>query len=210
MLKMEQIKLLKPKFNGGKTVMMALKNRKTVRVIGGKKLTAQQLSNLLWAACGVNRKKGPFGASGRTAASASNSQEIELYVAMADGVCLYDPNAHSLKPVVGQDLRPYAINYGQRKISADAPVRILYVVDLAKFRTAGFQEPGLWDPEIQKSYYYVDIGLIAGNVALFAAATGMAAWFHNCQKEKLTSKLKLRPDQKVLFAQTIGWPQKDC
>jgi len=71
---------------------------------------------------------------------------------------------------------------------------------------AGFQEPGLRDPEIQKCYYYVDTGLIAGNVFLFAAAEGLAAWFHNCDKAALARKLGLRADQRVLFAQSIGYP----
>lgn len=71
--------------------------------------------------------------------------------------------------------------------------------------TKGFKEPGLNDPEVQKSYYYVDTGIIAGNVYLFAASQGLAAWFHNCNKQALTEKLNLCRDQRVLFGQTVGF-----
>ena len=203
---LQPIKLPSPKHNGRKTVMAALQKRRTVRTISNKKLPIQVLSNLLWAAFGVNRKKGPFGIQGRTASSASNSQEIDLYIAMPEGMYLYEAIPHRLTPVVAGDLRAMAIGYGQGSAGANAPVRIIYVVDIGKFSKAGFQEPGLKDPEIQKSYYYVDTGLIAGNVALFAASQGLTAWFHNCQKAGLAAKLKLRTGQRVLFAQTVGWP----
>ena len=85
-------------------------------------------------------------------------------------------------------------------------MRLVYVVDIEKFRKAGFQEPGLHDPETQKAYYYVDTGLIAGNVYLFAASQGLAAWFHNCNRAMLSRILKLRKDQRVLFGQTVGYP----
>lgn len=205
---LQPIKLPNPKFNGGKTVIAALKNRSTVRTISNKKLSLQLLSNLLWSAFGVNRKKGPFGIQGRTAASASNSQEIDLYVAMKEGIYLYQGIQHRLIPIVAGDFRQMAIGYGQGKAGAKSPVRIIYVVDIHKFSKAGFQEPGLYDIEIQKSYYYVDTGLIAGNVAIYAASQGLTAWFHNCQKSALAKILKLRSEQRVLFAQSVGWPVK--
>jgi hypothetical protein len=90
--------------------------------------------------------------------------------------------------------------------AAKAPVNLIYVVDIAKYNRGTPQEPGLKDPEIQKSYYNVATGLIAGNVYLFAASQGLAAWFHNCNKETLAATLKLRPDQHVLYAQTVGYP----
>ena len=84
-MNLSPISLPSPKLNRGTSVLSALKKRKTVRSISSKKLPLQVLSNLLWAACGVNRKKGPFEIMGRTAASASNSQEIDLYVALPEG-----------------------------------------------------------------------------------------------------------------------------
>ncbi len=116
---------------------------------------------------------------------------------------VYDPAGHKLMPVVAGDLRARS---NRRGAAATAPVNIFYVVDLAKYGSAPFQEPGLKDTEIQKSYFFVDTGLIAGNVYLFAASTGLAAWFHNCDKENTQKELKLRPEQRVLFAQTVGHP----
>jgi nitroreductase len=103
------------------------------------------------------------------------------------------------------DLRA-KVGRGRGGSGARAPVRLIYVVDIARFARARFQEPGLKDEEIQKSYYFVDTGLIAGNVYLFAASQGLAAWFHNCDKPGLARELNLRPDQRVLFAQTVGYP----
>ncbi|MGA2623320.1 MAG: SagB/ThcOx family dehydrogenase [Bacteroidota bacterium] len=203
------IELPRPTHGRGTSVLKALRERKTIREISNGKLPIQVLSNLLWAACGVNRKNGPFEIPGRTAASASNSQEIDLYVAMEEGVYLYDAFHHRLVPVVAGDLRALAIGPGQADSIAKAPVQLIYIVDVNKLsNTSGYQEPGLQDPEIQKSYYYVDTGLIAGNVYLFAASQGLASWFHNCNKPGLTAKLKLRAEQRVLFGQTVGYPLK--
>jgi len=200
------ITLVKPQIDGGKSVLASLRERKTNRNISPEKLSPQMLSSLLWAAFGVNRENGPSGRSGRTAASASNSQEIDIYVALAEGIYLYDAVPHRLTPVVAGDLRAKAGGRGRGGAAAQAPVNLIYVVDLAKYSQAPFQEPGLKDPEIQKSYYFTDTGLIAGNVYLFAASQGLAAWFHNCNKPGLAADLKLGPEQRVLFAQTVGYP----
>lgn len=186
----------------------AVAQRRTIREIAATPLTLAQLSNLLWVAFGVNRKVGPFGATGRTAASASNSQEIDVYVALEDATYLYDAVTHRLNPVAAGDMRPAAINPPQRaSLRSMAPVQLIYVADVHRLtHTTGFKEPGLHDPEIQKSYYFVDCGMIGGNVYLVAAAHGLAAWFHNCDKATLTKSLALRPEQKVLFAQSVGWP----
>jgi hypothetical protein len=192
------------------SVFVALKRRKTTREISEHALPLQLLSNLLWAACGVNRKTGPFGLPGRTAASASNSQEIDVYVAMEQGTYLYDAGKHLLVPLVAGDLRVSALTPGQTGVRASAPVQLIYVVDLHRLtHTAGFEEPGLHDPEVQKSYYFVDTGLIAGNAYLFSAAEGLAAWFHNCDKAALANRLGLRAEQRVLFAQSIGFPESE-
>ncbi|KPK59223.1 MAG: hypothetical protein AMK73_08775 [Planctomycetes bacterium SM23_32] len=200
---LQPIVLPKPETEGGKPVLTALKERRTTRSIKEDRLPVQVLSNLLWAAFGVNREQGPFGQLGRTAASASNAQEVNLYVALPEGVYLYDAPAHRLTPIVAGDLRALAGNRGR---GATAPVRIIFVADTARFATAGFQEPGLSDPEIQKSYYDVATGLIAGNIYLFAASQGLAAWFHNCDRPGLSEALHLRPEQRVLYAQSVGYP----
>jgi nitroreductase len=199
---LQPITLAKPQTDGGKSVLAALKERRTIRNISSEKLPAQMLSNLLWAAFGVNRQDGPFRGPGRTAASASNSQEIDLYVALPEGVYLYEAVGHRLRPVVAGDFRARS----GRRAAARAPVNIFYVVDIAKYSKAPFQEPGLRDPEVQKSYYYVATGLIAANVYLFAASQGLAAHFHNCDKRNTAKEFKLRSQQRVLFAQTVGYP----
>jgi hypothetical protein len=205
---LQPIALPKPQTDGGKSVLAALWDRKTIRSIKPDALPPQVLSNLLWAAFGVNRETGPFGQVGRTAASASNSQEIDLYVLLPEGAYLYEAVPHRLAPVAAGDLRAGAGGRGRSGGAAKAPVSLIFVVDIAKFAKARLQEPGLKDPEIQKSYYNVATGLIAGNVYLFAASQGLAAWFHNCDRPGLAAELKLRPDQRVLFAQTVGYPAK--
>ena len=208
-MELQPIELLKPKLDKGEPVLKALKQRRTIREISDKKLPLQLLSNLIWAACGVNRKKGPFGIPGRTAATASNSQEIDLYVAFEEGIYFYDVPHHRLIPVVAGDFRTLAIGQGQENFGDKAPIRLIYVADLNKLsNTSGYQEPGLQDPETQKAYYFVDTGLIAGNVYLFAAANGLASWFHNCNKSRLAAKLNLSADKRVLFGQTVGYPLK--
>jgi nitroreductase len=203
------IKLMKPTSDDRRSLLQALKQRKTIREISEKKLPLQMLSNLLWAACGVNRKKGPFGIPGRTGATASNSQEIDIYVSFQEGTYLYDALKHRLIPVIKGDHRKLAIGRGQASFGDKAPVRFIYIADIDKLaNTQGYQEPGLQDPEIQKSYYFVDTGIIAANVYLYAASQGLASWFHNCNKIELTAKLKLRKDQRVLFGQTVGYPLK--
>lgn len=200
---LEPITLVKPETEGGKSVLAALNERRTNRNVSPEKLPPQILSNLLWAAFGVNREEGALrGRTGRTAASASNSQEIDLYVALPEGVYLYEAIPHRLNPVVAGDFRARS----GRRAAATAPVNIFYIVDIAKYKDAPFQEPGLKDPEVQKSYYYAATGLIAGNVYLYAASCGLAAWFHNCDKGNTAKEFKLRPDQRVLFSQTVGYP----
>ena len=202
---LQSIVLPQPVFDQGLTIFEALKLRRTSRAINEKSLPLQILADILWAAQGVNRLEGPFGGPGRTAGSASNSQEICIYVAMPAGTYKYEPSPHTLVPVTAGDSRPLAIGAGQDGSGSNAPVRLIYVVDLEKFKSAGFPEPGLYDAEIQKSYYFVDTGLIAQNVYLVAAALGLSAWFHNCNKPALQKKLGLKPHQRALFGQTIGY-----
>jgi nitroreductase len=205
---LKTIKLMNPALKGGKSLASAFRSRRTEREFSDTPLPPQVLSDLLWAACGINRTKGPFGGSGRTAASASNSQEVDVYVALKEGTYLYDPSRHRLTPVVAGDLRRLALGPRQGGAGADAPVRLVFVADVDKLdHTSGFEEPGLHDPEVQRSYYYVDTGLVAGNVYLFAASRGLAAWFHNCDRAGLSAKLNLGDRRRPLFAQSVGYPK---
>ena len=201
---LQPITLPKPEKDGGKSVLAALQERRTTRNISSKKLPQQVLSNLLWAAFGVNRKRAAFDKPGRTAPSASNSQEIDLYVALPEGVYIYEAVPHRLTPVASGDFRARA----GRRGAATAPVNIFYVVDRTRYDLGeGQPDRSIGEPEVQKSYYYTDTGLIAQNVYLFAASQGLAAWFHNCDRENTFKEFKLRPEQSVLFAQSVGYPE---
>ncbi len=199
------LELPPPEKTGGKTVVEALWLRRTTRNIKPDPLPLQQLSNLLWAAFGINRPDQGLirGKPGRTAASASNSQEIDLYVALPEAVYVYEPVKHALLPVVAGDFRHRA---SRRQSGVNAPVRIFFVVDLSRYVLEGQPDSRIKDPEVQKSYYYVATGLIAQNIYLYAASVGLAAWFHNCDRENTPADFKLRPEQKVLFAMTVGFP----
>lgn len=201
---LKPIDLPKPEREGGKSVLAALWERKTVREISDKKLPPQVLSNLLWAAWGVNRENGPRGRIGRTAASARNVQEIDLYVVLPEGIYLYNAVPHQLTPVASGDHRDKFGRPGRADAGTKAPVHLIFVADLARYGTPQVQ--GMTDPEMQKFCYSVATGLISGNVYLFAASQGLAAWFRGCNKEGLAAVMKLRPDQRIVYAQTVGYP----
>jgi hypothetical protein len=201
---LQPIVLPKPETDGGKSVLASLFDRKTTRTISSKELPTQVLSNLLWAGFGVNRSTAGFNKKGRTAPSASNSQEIDLYVALPAGVYIYEADGHRLIPVAEGDFRARS----GRRSAATAPINIFYIVDLSRYDLGPSQpDRSIGDPEIQKSYYYTDTGFIAQNIYLYAASSGLAAWFHNCDKENTVKEFKLKPTQKVLFAQTVGYPE---
>lgn len=200
---LQPIVLPEPEKEGGKSILASLLERKTNRTISSKELPVQLLSNLLWAGFGVNRNSASFNKKGRTAPSASNSQEIDLYVALAGGVYIYEPEAHQLLPVAEGDFRARA---GRRGADA-APVNIFYIADLSRYDLGPSQpDRSIGDPEVQKSYYFTDTGFIAQNIYLYAASAGLAAWFHNCDKENTVKEFKLKSSQRVLFAQSVGYP----
>ena len=202
--KLQSIVLPKPETDGGKSILASLLERKTTRTISSKELPIQVISNLLWAGFGVNRETSGFGKKGRTAPSASNSQEIDLYVALPGGVYIYEATQHHLLPVAEGDFRARS----GRRGAATAPLNIFYIVDISRYDLGPTQpDRAIGDPEVQKSYYYTDTGFIAQNIYLYAASFGLAAWFHNCDKENTVREFNLKPTQHVLFAQTVGYPE---
>ncbi len=206
MASLSVLRLPRPRRFTGRSCGEALRLRETVRELDSKPLSKQILSDVLFAACGTNRRSGPFAGHGLTAASASNSQEVSVYVALQEGAYRFDSERHALELVVSEDVRRLAFTPGQPLISPDAPVQLVFVADLDRLEhTRGFEEPRLHDPEVQKSYYFVDTGMIAANVYLFAASQGLACWFHNCDRAGLHEKLQLGEAQRVLFAQTVGY-----
>ena len=186
------IRLPEPKMEGGKPLMEVLKERKTIRSFNTEKLSDQVLSNLLWAAWGVNRPDGR-----RTAPSASNMQEIDVYVAKEDGLYLFDAKEHALKLVLEEDLREKT---GTQKFVKDVPVNLIYVADFAKMK----------GPEKIKEFYSAaDTGFISQNVYLFCASQGLGTVVRGLvNREALGEAMKLRSDQRVILSQSVGYPKK--
>ena len=170
--------------------MKALAERKTTRQFGEGTFAPQMLSDLLWAAFGMNRPQADRPGLGRTAPSAMNRQEIDLYVALPEGVYVYEAEPHRLRLVVAGDLRGKT----GPEAAAKAAVTIAYVADYAK--TNG-----------QAGSSQVDAGFIGQNVYLFAASEHLGAWFRGSipDKQGLEQSLKLRPEQHVLYTQTVGY-----
>jgi len=189
----EAIQLPKPQMEGGKPLMQALKERKTGREFSPEKLSPQVLGNLLWAAWGVNRPDGH-----RTAPSAGNRQEIDIYVTTADGAYVYDAKNHSLQPVAKEDLRGTT---GKQPFVTVAAVNLVYVADFAKM--------GKSTDENKVFYSAADTGFIAQNVYLFCASEGLATVVRGMvDREGLAKALKLRADQRIILAHTVGYPKK--
>jgi nitroreductase len=183
-----------PITEGGKPLMVALKARSSAREFSGEKLPLQTLSNLLWAAWGINRADGR-----RTAPSASNRQEIDIYVALSEGAFLWDAKTNTLNPVAAGDHRAAT---GTQPFPATAAANLLYVADTAKLS----RPPG--DPQ-QMLNVGADAGFIAENVYLFCASEGLATVVRaSVAKEGLGKILKLRDAQMVVLAQSVGYPKK--
>jgi SagB-type dehydrogenase family enzyme len=191
------IKLLPPDMKAGKSLMQSLQERKTSRSFSTKKLSVQDLSNLLWAACGINRPE----SGKRTAPSASNRQEIDVYVAMEEGLYIYDVKAHELAPVLKSDLRRNTTTIIQpsRNSVADAAVQLIYVADYS--RMAFYT-----NDEDKKFYSAADTGFIAQNVYLYCASAGLAAVVRGMvDRDGLTKDMKLRANQKITLVQAVGY-----
>jgi len=185
--------LPQPKKEGGMPLLQALNERHSTREFAPDKLSSQVLSNLLWAAWGINRSAGQ-----RTAPSASNRQEIDIYVVMADGAWLYDAAGNALKQVVTEDVRSLT---GTQPFVKDAPVNLVYVADLAKGKRT--------TPADAEFYTGANAGFIAQNVYLFCASEGLVTVVRAMvDRAALAKALKLRPDQKIAFAQSVGYTKK--
>jgi SagB-type dehydrogenase family enzyme len=193
------IKLPPPDLIGGKSLMQSLQERQTSRSFGTKKLPLDLLSNLLWAACGINRQD----SGKRTAPSASNRQEIDVYVAMEEGLYLYNVKAHALDLVLKTDLRRDTTMLLQpSKGSVEgAPLQLIYVADLG--RMAFYT-----NDEEKKFYSAADTGFIAQNVYLYCASAGLATVVRGMvNRDDLAKEMKLSDKQKITLVQAVGYPQ---
>lgn len=188
------ISLPAPVMDGGRPLMSVLKTRASAREFAPDALPPQTLSNLLWAAWGVNRPDGR-----RTAPSASNRQEIDIYVTLPAGAYLWDAKTNVLNPVAAGDHRAAT---GTQPFPASAALNLVYVADMAKL-----SRPAT-DPQ-QLLNVGADAGFIAENVYLYCASEGLATVVRaSVAKEALAKILQLRETQVIVLAQTVGFPKK--
>jgi SagB-type dehydrogenase family enzyme len=181
--------LPKPNIHGGKPLMIALRDRRTTREIDSRELNAQQISNLLWAADGINRADGR-----RTAPSAMNKQEIDIYVALKSGVYLFDYQKHKLNKILADDIRS---EIGGQSFFKEAPLALLFVSDYNK---------SIAPDSVQKSISAINTGYISQNVYLFCASEDLATVaVGSVNIEKMTQMLHLSPKQHITLAQPVGY-----
>ncbi len=183
--------LPEPRREGGQPLTAALRLRRSTRSYLPRALPDQTLSDLLWAAFGINRPSGD-----RTAPYWRHVMVIDVYAAMADGVWLYEPKSHALLRHSTQDLRAQT---GLQDFVAKAPVNLIYVAHGERMTDVS--------PEDRRLYASVDAGFIGQNVYLFCASEGLATVFRGAvDTAKLARAMQLPDQQFVTFAQTVGYP----
>jgi SagB-type dehydrogenase family enzyme len=186
-------KLPPPQIDNQKSLAQALKDRKSTRSFSKTQVPVQVISNLLWSACGINRPD----TGRRTAPSAVNWQEIDIYVATADGLYLYDAKQHALKQILKQDIRALT---GRQSFVGEAPVNLVYVADLSRMGGSNAEERNL--------YSAADAGFISQNVYLYCAAEGLATFVRALiDRDDLANAMKLRSTQRIILAQSVGYPK---
>jgi SagB-type dehydrogenase family enzyme len=185
--------LPKPDTTGGKPLMQVLSQRKTSRSFSEKSIPRDVLSNLLWAAFGINRpKKGK-----RTAPSAMNFQEIDIYLSMEEGVFLYHAQDHSIEQVSKKDIRAVT---GLQEFVKDAPLNLIYVANMKKMNGDNKR-----DNEIYAAF---DTGFISQNVYLFCASEGLGTVIRGyVDKPVLAEAMGLKDHQFIVASQTVGYEE---
>ena len=182
-----------PQTTGTVSLMQALHRRRSTREFLSRPLAPDVLSTLLWSAFGVNRPN----SGGRTAPSAHNWQEIEIFVALPDGTYRYDASEHVLRLVAASDLRAAT---GVQEFVATAPVNLVYVADFGKMGDASAED--------RTFYASADAGFVAQNVYLYCATAELACVVRGLvDRRKLAPALRLRIDQRIVLAQTVGYPK---
>ncbi|HMK78877.1 MAG TPA: nitroreductase family protein [Xanthobacteraceae bacterium] len=188
----EAVVLPPPVIKGGKPLMEALALRRSIRAYADRPLPREVLSNLLWAAFGINRPSGD-----RTAPYWRHVMVIDVYAVMADGAWLYDPKQHALVPQLRADIRAQT---GTQDFVGGAPLNLVYVAHGERMQDVA--------PAERRLYASVDVGFIGQNVYLFCASEGLASVFRgSVDQAKLAQTLQLGPEQFVTFAQTVGYPK---
>jgi SagB-type dehydrogenase family enzyme len=191
---LKTIKLDAPDKKGGMPVFKAFSERKSTREYAGEKLKPKDLSTLLWAANGINRADGK-----RTAASALDKRDVDVYVIMQEGTYIYEPKAHSLNPVAQGDFRTAAA--GGQDFAKDAPVILLLVSDLTRFNPT--------PDEGTKLVGALDAGIVSQNISIACAALGLATVPRGTMNQpELRTALKLKDTQYLGLNHPVGYPKK--
>jgi nitroreductase len=189
----EEVRILSaPRKEQGMPLMQALQRRRSTREFAPSPLPTQLLSDLLWAAYGINRSSGD-----RTAPYWRHIMVIDVYAVMAEGVWLYDPKQHSLRPHLAMDIRAQT---GTQDFVATAPLNLVYVAH-------GERLTGISSEE-RRLYASVDAAFAGQNVYLFCASEGLATVFRGAVDiKKLNQAMRLGDREFVTFAQSVGYPK---
>ncbi len=189
----QSIPLSKPNAASGNVVLKLLEKRSSSREFAPDPLPVAILSSLLWAAFGINRPDGK-----RTAPSARGRQEIDIYVATSNGLYLYDAKPNVLKQILAEDIQGLT---GTQEYVKQAPVNLVYVADMSKMN-------GMSDEE-KAVYPIANTGFIGENVYLYCAAEGLVTVVRALiDRPALAKAMKLRSDQRITLAQSVGYPKK--
>jgi nitroreductase len=191
---LKPIKLSSPHKDIGRPLMQVLKDRSSSRSFSTEKVPLHVVSDLLWAAFGINRPD----SGKRTAPSARNWQEIDIYVATADGLYLYEAKTHTLAPILAGDIRAMT---GRQGFVRDVPVNLIYVADFSRMGNARTDE--------KIFYSAADTGFISQNVYLYCASEGLATFVRALiDRLALAKAMSLRTDQRIILAQSVGYPKR--
>ena len=191
------VKLPAPQKDLDFPLMKALEKRRSIRKWKNEPLSDQELSNILWAACGTTKNETKWNKSKRTAPSACNSQEIRIYVAMKKGLFLYDEQYHQLIQVSSKDIRE---NIGTQKMMHSAPVGLVYVSDYSKMTSFFFR-----DDDQRWFFSGTDAGFVSQNVYLYCVAAQLSTVVLGLvNREKLHAVMGLKEHEKVVYTQVVG------
>lgn len=187
------VQLPQPRQDGGKRLIDALRMRRSTREYSNRAIPVELLSELLWAALGINRPE----SHDRTAPSWRHSMEINIYVTTAEGVWRYEPGPHQLMPHMRGDIRGKT---GTQDFVASAPVNLVYVADANRMGNASAEE--------QRLFAFTDTGFIGQNVYLFCASEGLGSVFRgSVDREALARTMRLDASHFITCAQTVGYPR---
>jgi SagB-type dehydrogenase family enzyme len=193
----EIIKLPAPKKDLIFPLMKALEERRTKRKWKKANLSDQEISNLLWAACGITLKETKRSKTRRTAPSARNSQTIKVYIALHSGLFLYDEKNHCLIKVLSKDIREFISN---QKMMKSAPVGLIYVSDYTKLK-------GYVGTDNNRKWFVAgtETGFISQNVYLYCASANLNTVIIGLvNREKLQDTMGLKEYEKVVYTQAVG------